>query len=175
MTARQQSRSRVARSAIVRREPERAPFTAILRAGHDQAPGGTAVLVVARATASRRGQQLVRQVPGTMCASTLTCPSGLRKAADARARSRSRTIRRQLAGACRSRARRAYEWVPARSAGTGPTRRALHALEGERTGATFSFIHKSSWRTRIDEARQAVTGARAGKRRYTELGRLRDG
>jgi Domain of unknown function (DUF932) len=33
-------------------------------------------------------------------------------------------------------------------------------LEGERTGATFSFIHKSSWRNRIDEARQAVTGAR---------------
>ena len=33
-------------------------------------------------------------------------------------------------------------------------------LEGERTGTTFSFIHKSSWRNRIDEARQAVTGAR---------------
>ena len=33
-------------------------------------------------------------------------------------------------------------------------------LEGERTGATFSFIHKSSWRSRIEEARQAVTGAR---------------
>jgi phage/plasmid-like protein (TIGR03299 family) len=44
-------------------------------------------------------------------------------------------------------------------------------LEGERTGATFSFIHKSSWRTRIDEARQAVTGARAEMRRYTELAR----
>ena len=27
-------------------------------------------------------------------------------------------------------------------------------LEGERTGATFSFIHKSCWRTRIEEARQ---------------------
>ena len=25
-------------------------------------------------------------------------------------------------------------------------------LEGERTGATFSFIHKASWRNRIDEA-----------------------
>jgi phage/plasmid-like protein (TIGR03299 family) len=29
-------------------------------------------------------------------------------------------------------------------------------LEGARTGATFSFIHKSSWRTRLDEARQAL-------------------
>jgi phage/plasmid-like protein (TIGR03299 family) len=42
-------------------------------------------------------------------------------------------------------------------------------LEGERTGATFSFIHKSNWRDRIEEARQAVTGARAEMRRYTEL------
>ncbi len=42
-------------------------------------------------------------------------------------------------------------------------------LEGERTGATFSFIHKSSWRNRIEEARQAVTGARREMRRYTEL------
>ena len=42
-------------------------------------------------------------------------------------------------------------------------------LEGERTGATFSFIHKSSWRNRIEEARQAVTGARTEMRRYTEL------
>ena len=42
-------------------------------------------------------------------------------------------------------------------------------LEGERTGATFSFIHKASWRNRIEEARQAVTGARAEIRRYTEL------
>jgi len=42
-------------------------------------------------------------------------------------------------------------------------------LEGERTGATFSFIHKASWRNRIEEARQAVTGARSEMRRYTEL------
>ena len=42
-------------------------------------------------------------------------------------------------------------------------------LEGERTGTTFSFIHKSSWRSRIEEARQAVTGAQAEMRRYTEL------
>jgi len=44
-------------------------------------------------------------------------------------------------------------------------------LEGERTGATFSFIHRSSWRTRIEEARQAVTGARTEIERYTELAR----
>jgi phage/plasmid-like protein (TIGR03299 family) len=42
-------------------------------------------------------------------------------------------------------------------------------LEGARTGATFSFIHKSSWRNRIEEARQAVTGARTEIQRYTEL------
>jgi phage/plasmid-like protein (TIGR03299 family) len=42
-------------------------------------------------------------------------------------------------------------------------------LEGDRTGATFSFIHKSSWRTRIEEARQAITGARAEIHRYQEL------
>src|SRR5436190_10945428 len=42
-------------------------------------------------------------------------------------------------------------------------------LEGERTGATFSFIHKASWRNRIEEARKAVTGARAEMHRYTEL------
>ncbi len=42
-------------------------------------------------------------------------------------------------------------------------------LEGERTGATFSFIHKSSWRSRIEEARRAVTGARAEFRRYADL------
>jgi phage/plasmid-like protein (TIGR03299 family) len=42
-------------------------------------------------------------------------------------------------------------------------------LEGERTGTTFSFVHKTNWRNRIDEARQAVTGARAEMQRYTEL------
>jgi len=44
-------------------------------------------------------------------------------------------------------------------------------LEGERTGATFSFIHKSSWRSRIEEARRAVTGAQAEMRRYSDLAR----
>jgi len=33
-------------------------------------------------------------------------------------------------------------------------------MEGERTGATFSFRHTSSWRDRIAEARDAVTGAK---------------
>jgi phage/plasmid-like protein (TIGR03299 family) len=42
-------------------------------------------------------------------------------------------------------------------------------LEGERTGATFSFIHRSSWRSRIEEARRAVTGAQQEIRRYAEL------
>src|SRR5436305_3345308 len=42
-------------------------------------------------------------------------------------------------------------------------------LEGERTGTTFSFVHKSGWRNRIEEARKAVTGAQAEMRRYAEL------
>ena len=42
-------------------------------------------------------------------------------------------------------------------------------LEGERTGTTFSFVHKANWRNRIEEARQAVTGARREMRRYQEL------
>jgi phage/plasmid-like protein (TIGR03299 family) len=44
-------------------------------------------------------------------------------------------------------------------------------LEGERTGTTFSFIHKGRWRDRIDEARQAVTGAKDEMRRYSDLAR----
>jgi phage/plasmid-like protein (TIGR03299 family) len=42
-------------------------------------------------------------------------------------------------------------------------------LEGERTGTTFSFVHKTRWRDRIEDARKAVTGAQAEMRRYTEL------
>jgi phage/plasmid-like protein (TIGR03299 family) len=42
-------------------------------------------------------------------------------------------------------------------------------LEGERTGTTFAFVHKSGWRNRIDEARKAVTGAQCEMRRYAEL------
>jgi phage/plasmid-like protein (TIGR03299 family) len=44
-------------------------------------------------------------------------------------------------------------------------------LEGERTGTTFSFIHKSNWRSRIEEAREAVTGTRREMQRYRELAR----
>jgi phage/plasmid-like protein (TIGR03299 family) len=42
-------------------------------------------------------------------------------------------------------------------------------LEGERTGATFSFVHKSNWRSRLDEAREAVTGVRREMAEYREL------
>jgi len=44
-------------------------------------------------------------------------------------------------------------------------------LEGDRTGTTFSFIHKSNWRSRIEEAREAVTGVRREMREYVELAR----
>jgi len=42
-------------------------------------------------------------------------------------------------------------------------------LEGERTGTTFSFVHKGGWRSRIEEARAAVSGARKEIARYEEL------
>ena len=42
-------------------------------------------------------------------------------------------------------------------------------LEGERTGATFSFRHSSKWRERIDEAREAVNGARKEMVEYRAL------
>jgi len=42
-------------------------------------------------------------------------------------------------------------------------------LEGERTGATFSFRHSKNWRERITEAKEAVTGARKEIREYREL------
>jgi phage/plasmid-like protein (TIGR03299 family) len=42
-------------------------------------------------------------------------------------------------------------------------------LEGERTGATFAFAHRANWRTRIDEAREAVTGVRREMRDYRNL------
>lgn len=48
---------------------------------------------------------------------------------------------------------------------------ALSEIEGRRHGATFAFVHRSGWRDRIEEARQAVTGARREMRRYTELAR----
>lgn len=42
-------------------------------------------------------------------------------------------------------------------------------LEGQRTGTTFTFRHTKNWRNRIDEARDAVTGARKEFRLYVEL------
>lgn len=42
-------------------------------------------------------------------------------------------------------------------------------MEGERTGATFSFRHTKNWKDRIEEAREAVTGARREIRQYVEL------
>jgi len=42
-------------------------------------------------------------------------------------------------------------------------------MEGERTGATFSFRHSSKWRERIEEAKQAVTSARKEMDEYREL------
>jgi phage/plasmid-like protein (TIGR03299 family) len=42
-------------------------------------------------------------------------------------------------------------------------------MEGQRTGATFTFIHRTSWRDRIEEARNAVTGARKQFADYADL------
>jgi phage/plasmid-like protein (TIGR03299 family) len=42
-------------------------------------------------------------------------------------------------------------------------------LEGDRTGATFAFAHRTNWRDRIDEAREAVTGVRREMREYQHL------
>jgi phage/plasmid-like protein (TIGR03299 family) len=39
--------------------------------------------------------------------------------------------------------------------------------EGERTGATFSFVHKGDWHDRVEDARAAVTGARREIAEYT--------
>lgn len=42
-------------------------------------------------------------------------------------------------------------------------------MEGERSGATFSFRHTKNWRDRVEDARDAVTGARREIREYVEL------
>lgn len=42
-------------------------------------------------------------------------------------------------------------------------------LEGDRTGATFAFTHRGNWRDRIDQAREAVTGARKEIAEYRRL------
>ena len=45
----------------------------------------------------------------------------------------------------------------------------ISEMEGSRTGATFSFVHRPGWRDRIEEARQAITGARKEIAAYREL------
>lgn len=42
-------------------------------------------------------------------------------------------------------------------------------LEGERTGATYSFRHSKKWRDRIEDARQAVHGARQEMVQYKAM------
>jgi phage/plasmid-like protein (TIGR03299 family) len=42
-------------------------------------------------------------------------------------------------------------------------------LEGERTGLTFSFRHSKGWRDRVQDARDAITGARREVRAYVDL------
>jgi phage/plasmid-like protein (TIGR03299 family) len=42
-------------------------------------------------------------------------------------------------------------------------------LEGERHGATYSFVHKGDWRDRKEDAKNAVAGARQEFRQYMEL------
>jgi phage/plasmid-like protein (TIGR03299 family) len=42
-------------------------------------------------------------------------------------------------------------------------------MEGDRTGTTFSFVHRSGWKDRVVEARQAVMNARTEVQRYVEF------
>lgn len=42
-------------------------------------------------------------------------------------------------------------------------------MEGDRTGTTFSFVHRSGWKDRIAEARRAVMNARTEVERYVEF------
>jgi phage/plasmid-like protein (TIGR03299 family) len=42
-------------------------------------------------------------------------------------------------------------------------------MEGERTGATFTFRHTGNWRERIDDAKEAIKGVRREIRAYVEL------
>jgi phage/plasmid-like protein (TIGR03299 family) len=42
-------------------------------------------------------------------------------------------------------------------------------LEGETTKATFRFVHRGDWRTRMDDAREAVTQSRNEVARYQDL------
>lgn len=42
-------------------------------------------------------------------------------------------------------------------------------VEGERTGATFSFRHSKNWKDHVEDAKAAVTGARTQMQQYVEL------
>jgi len=42
-------------------------------------------------------------------------------------------------------------------------------LEGDVTGLTYRFTHVGDWRARIDDARDAITGARAEMRAYRDM------
>lgn len=42
-------------------------------------------------------------------------------------------------------------------------------MEGERSGATFTFRHTKNWKDRLEQAKEAVTGARREMRQYVEL------
>lgn len=46
---------------------------------------------------------------------------------------------------------------------------AASELEGDRTGATFSFRHSKNWKDRIEDAKAAVKGAREEMKRYEAL------
>jgi phage/plasmid-like protein (TIGR03299 family) len=42
-------------------------------------------------------------------------------------------------------------------------------LEGDRTGAFYSFRHTNNWRNRVNDAKEAIQGARADMAHYCEL------
>jgi phage/plasmid-like protein (TIGR03299 family) len=42
-------------------------------------------------------------------------------------------------------------------------------VEGKRTGAVYSFIHRGNWRDKLDDARKAVTFARREFKQYSEV------
>jgi phage/plasmid-like protein (TIGR03299 family) len=42
-------------------------------------------------------------------------------------------------------------------------------MAGERSAGSYSFVHKGDWRSRVDEARQAVKGVRDGAKAYENL------
>jgi hypothetical protein len=121
----------VARSAIACDASAASALYCDLAGLHDWAPEGRPDLAVTRATAAVAGSQRQRSVPGTTSASAPTCPARLRKAAGARARSRShRYVSRPRAKPAQRCGRRRDRAVRApRSVGRELARRAERALE----------------------------------------------